>query len=68
MGAKSTLNISRETAMLYINKRLLTATDQELADMMETLYGDRLLYNYRIDSYNEEELPRSHDNLANVKH
>jgi hypothetical protein len=65
MGAKSTLRISRKTAVSYVASKLYACTDQELEDMMETLYGDQLLYNYHIESSDEEGFPYdSHDEMT----
>jgi hypothetical protein len=65
VGVKSTLEISRKTAISYISSRLQSCTDSQLEEMMETLYGEQLLYNYKVMSKNESSFPySSHDRLA----
>ena len=48
MGAKSTCHVTREDALASICQRLLTASDEQIEDVMESLYGDEYLYNFQV--------------------
>ena len=55
MGAYSTLDITREDALEAIRARLNRCNDDELAEAMFGLFGDRTLCNFTIvDKYDEE--------------
>ena len=48
MGWKTSMEITREDATAEIQKHLLSASDEELADVLEGLFGNRKGYNFRI--------------------
>ena len=52
MGWKSTLDVTRQYALDKIMDELYDADDEQIADILETLIGDRDGANYRI--INEE--------------
>jgi len=55
MGWKSTKDITREDCITQIYENLHTATDRQLADILETLIGDDEGANYRIVSENQQD-------------
>lgn len=54
MGWKSSMEITREDAINEIMKRLLSASNEELVDVMDGLFGEKG-YNFRIIGYYEGE-------------
>ncbi len=54
MGVKSTVGITKENAIAYIMKKVCTANYEQLALMMEMLYGDELMFNYTVCDSEEE--------------
>ena len=52
MGWKSTVDVTRQYALDKIMDELYEANDEQIADILETLIGDRDGANYRI--VNEE--------------
>lgn len=63
MGVKSTIYISKTHALEYIDKAVTKASDEQLSDIMEILYGDELLYNYIVDEDEDtfSQIRSSHD-------
>lgn len=58
MGWKSTTNITREDMLEAIEKRLYEATDSQLEEVMEDLYGDEKGMNFStVPEYNENNKP-----------
>lgn len=55
MGWKSTLEITREDALSEIMRHILKSDDEQIADILETLVGDKLGYNFTIiHEYDED--------------
>jgi hypothetical protein len=48
MGVHTTLDITRTDAIYEITNALRSASDQELENVLYSLYGDKLLYNFSI--------------------
>lgn len=48
MGAKSTMNITRQDALSECMRHLMLCDDQQLALVLEDLVGDETLYNFSI--------------------
>lgn len=58
MGWRSTMNITREDALVEITKRLERTSDKNLAAALLDICGDSCPYNFIIVSdYNQDDCP-----------
>jgi hypothetical protein len=48
MGFRSTLTVNREQAISAINAKIVSATDDQLGEILLDLYGDLCLYNFAV--------------------